>query len=265
MTDLLRGWDCKVWVDEVFYFADSEEALLRLLHENFERREGVGLFVAAHKCIFARKMKWCRKVYSNWVVSHDPARLQGLTDIGRPQIASELMQFLQAANCQRTSLLHMEEVVGPLHELMAGASRMTKRVARSRVIPEHAWTEDRVKAWDAAQDLVVQAVPLYHPRPGCVVLMFPDASDFHWRRILTQVPEEEFRSGVALANVSHEPLAFRSGTSKSSQLRWATNCEQERIRERKHLFADWSTCCGVVLTFSPIIAISDTSSTLRRV
>ena len=38
----------------------------------------------------------------------------------------------------------------------------------------------------------------------------------------TQVPEEEFRSGVALENMSHEPLAFLSGSFKGSQLRWAT-------------------------------------------
>ena len=78
----------------------------------------------------------------------------------------------------------MAEVVEPLRlfleQLMAGASRITKRVARNRVIQEDAWTAERVRAWRAAQDLVAQVVPLYHPRPGCVVLMFPDASDFHW-------------------------------------------------------------------------------------
>ena len=50
---------------------------------------------------------------------------------------------------------------------------------------------------------VAQAVPLYHPRPGCVVLMFPDASDFHWGSFFTQVPEEEFRSGTAPGEVVH--------------------------------------------------------------
>ncbi|CAN0182786.1 unnamed protein product [Scytosiphon promiscuus] len=70
MTDLLRGLDCKVWVDDVLYYADTEEALLRLLDEILGRLERVGLFVAAHKCnIFAREMKWCGKVYSNGVSS----------------------------------------------------------------------------------------------------------------------------------------------------------------------------------------------------
>ena len=69
---------------------------------------------------------------------------------------------------------------------------------------------------------VAQAVPLYHPRPGCVVLMFLDASDFHGERFFTQVPEEEFRSGVTLENMSREPLAFLSGSFTGSQLRRAT-------------------------------------------
>ena len=36
------------------------------------------------------------------------------------------------------------------------------------------------------------------------------------------MPEEEFRSGVALESMSHEPLAFLSRSFKGSQLRWAT-------------------------------------------
>ena len=52
MTDLLRGLDCKVWVDDVFYFAEDTISLLCLLDEILGRLESVGLFVAAHKCTF---------------------------------------------------------------------------------------------------------------------------------------------------------------------------------------------------------------------
>ena len=54
MTDLLRGLDCKVWVDDFFYFAEDETSLLCLLDEILGRLESVGLFVAAHKCTFFR-------------------------------------------------------------------------------------------------------------------------------------------------------------------------------------------------------------------
>ena len=96
------------------------------------RLESVGLFVAAHKCtFFARELVWCGKVYSDGVVSHDPDRIQGLSDMRRPQTASELMQFLQAANWLRTSLPRMAEVVEPLRCLLyTSPSPRDKRQSR---------------------------------------------------------------------------------------------------------------------------------------
>ena len=56
----------------------------------------------------------------------------------------------------------MAEVVAPLRlfleELMAGAARRMKRVAKNRAIPPAAWTEGRLKAWADAHDLVAHAV-----------------------------------------------------------------------------------------------------------
>ena len=145
----------------------------------------VGKFAAAHKrTFFSHEIVWCGKVYSQGRVSHDPVRLQGLSDMRRSETAAELMLFLLATNWLRTSLSRMAEAVAPLRlsleELMAGAGRRTKRVARNRAIPPAAWTEGRLKTWADAQDLVAHAVTLYHPRPGCQVLMFPDASECHW-------------------------------------------------------------------------------------
>ena len=56
----------------------------------------------------------------------------------------------------------------------------TKRVAQNRAIVPEAWTPELSGAWTKAQELVAQAVALSHPRAGCAVLMFPDASDLHW-------------------------------------------------------------------------------------
>ena len=88
-------------------------------------------------------------MYSQGRVSHDPVHLQGLSDMRRPETAAELMQFLQAMNWLRTSLPRMAAVVAFLRlfleELMAGAARRTKRVAKNRAIPPAAWTEGRLK------------------------------------------------------------------------------------------------------------------------
>ena len=109
----------------------------------------------------------------------------------RPEIAGELMQFLQAVSWLRTSLPRMAEVVWPLRvfleEHMAGAKRRTHRVASNLAISAGEWTSELIGATDAAQDLVAHTAALSHPKPGFAVLMFPDASDEHWGSFLTQV------------------------------------------------------------------------------
>ena len=81
MTALLVGIKCKIWVDHMFLHADTEDELLDTIDEILARLESVGLFAAAHKCtFFSREIVWCGKVYSQGLVSHDPVRLQGLSD-----------------------------------------------------------------------------------------------------------------------------------------------------------------------------------------
>ena len=80
-----------------------------------------------------------------------------------------------------------------------------------------------MKAWTDAQELVAHAVgTLYHPRPGCQVLMFPDSSDCYWGSFVTRVPDAEMEQNLPVEAITHEPLAFPSGTFKGSQRRWAT-------------------------------------------
>ena len=86
MTELLAGIKCKIRVDDVFFYADAEDELLDSIDEILARLESVGLFAAAHKCtFFSREIVWCGKVYSQGCVSHDPVRLQGLSDMRRPR------------------------------------------------------------------------------------------------------------------------------------------------------------------------------------
>ena len=86
----------------MFFYADTEDELLDTLDEILAHLESVGWFAAAHKCtFFSREIVWCGQVYSQWRVSHDPVRLQGLSDMRRPETAAELMKFLQAISGTR--------------------------------------------------------------------------------------------------------------------------------------------------------------------
>ena len=145
---------------------------------------------------------------------------------------------------------------------MTGAARWTKRVAKNRAIPPAAWTEGRLKAWADAQDRLAHAVTLYHPRPGCQVLMFPDASECHWGSFVTQVPDAEMDQNLPVKDMTHEPLAFLSGTFKGSQMRWATIDKEgfaivSTFRRLEHF-------CGMESTFLLITATLLTFLTLKR-
>ena len=82
MIQLLVEIKCKIRVDYVLFYADTEDELLNTIDEILPRLESVGLFAAAHKCtFFSREIVWCGKVYSQGRVSHDPVRFQGLLSL----------------------------------------------------------------------------------------------------------------------------------------------------------------------------------------
>ena len=64
MTEVV-GIKCKIWMDDVFHFADTQDELLDTIDEILARLESVGLFATADKCtFFSREIMWCGKVYS---------------------------------------------------------------------------------------------------------------------------------------------------------------------------------------------------------
>lgn len=64
-----------------------------------------------------------------------------------------------------------------LEEPMSEAQRQTAKVPSKQEFSDHDWTDDRVRAGRAAQELVAHAVTLYHLRREFEAFMFPDASD----------------------------------------------------------------------------------------
>ena len=68
---------------------------------------------------------------------------------------------------------------------------------RAIAIPPESWTKGRL-----------QAVTLFHPRPGCQVLTFPDASECLWGSFVTQVPDAEMQRCLPVEDMTHEPLAL---------------------------------------------------------
>ena len=76
-----------------------------------------------------------------------------MMEMRRPETIGELMQFLQAANEMRLSLLNMAEV------RLSGTSR-TNFIAPCRVIVGDDWTPELAAAWEASRELLVKTVEL---------------------------------------------------------------------------------------------------------
>lgn len=91
-----------------------------------------------------------------------------------PGDAIELTQFLWAVNWLRTSLPRMADIVAPprefLEAFMADNPSRTKHVASDWAISPQAWKCELVMAWATAQDVVANAVTLYHSREDHAVL-----------------------------------------------------------------------------------------------
>lgn len=81
------------------------------------------------------------------------------------------------------------------------------------------WTPERKTAWEQVLARATEVVPLYHPREGHQVLVIFDASDSIWGGCVTQVPIQQFSSGVLVTDVYSILLGFTSGAFKGAQVR----------------------------------------------
>ena len=76
-------------------------------------------------------------------------RTHGLSEVRRPEITGELMQFLQDINWMRTSLPERAALEAPLRALLEEClsnTRRTKRVAARRANGNNEWVGERMAA-----------------------------------------------------------------------------------------------------------------------
>ena len=136
--------------------------------------------------LYARKVKWCGKLYSGTGVRHDPERIRGLVEMRRRETVSELMQFLKAADWMPLYLPSVAEVVSLLRELLErklkGTTR-TKRVASRKVISEEDRSKEIQVACQSSCELLVNVVQLNFRKWEPVEVMFKDVPIFLVRKL----------------------------------------------------------------------------------
>lgn len=63
------------------------------------------VYAAAHTVkLLRREIHWCGKIYLRVTAFHNPEGVQGSVSMCQPNMAGELMQFLEAANWMRKSV-----------------------------------------------------------------------------------------------------------------------------------------------------------------
>jgi hypothetical protein len=68
--------------------------------------------------LFARKFKFCGRIFDGDGTRLDPSRLETLRQMKRPTKAGDLLQFNCATNWMRSSIPNYSQTMSPLQELM---------------------------------------------------------------------------------------------------------------------------------------------------
>ncbi len=186
-----------IWIDDFLFWADNPEQLVDNLLYVLQRTHHKGLNFSIEKGkadFYSIEMLWCGKIFSREGIRYHPGRLQGLIDMSSPRMASELMQFLSAANWMRDSLPEFAAIVRPLQDLLTKLMQHSKRrnkTAAAKLHLQEYWNSAHEEAWSAAKDLLLHAVTLAHPDPSKALCAFPEASDLSWGLMLSQLPKPE--------------------------------------------------------------------------
>ena len=78
------------------------------------------------------------------------------------------------------------------------------------------------------------------------MLIFRDASECHWGSFVTQVPDAEMDQNLPVEDMTHEPLAFLSGTFEGSQMRWGMGRLAVALGECSSFACACGDCCWSV-------------------
>ncbi|KAF0756866.1 hypothetical protein AaE_004463, partial [Aphanomyces astaci] len=211
------------WLDDLLGYAQTTDELLHLLRKVLEICHAYGLKLHPGKCVFyTTRTVWCGKEISADGVAHAPERIQGLCDLGPPQTAADLQQFLCATNWMRGNIPQYTELVAPLTKLLdiaAKAADSRKKTALTRVaLSSVGWSGDHLECFDRIKETLKRMVPLSHPDPDKMVCLYTDASEGFWGAVATQVPVEDL--ALPASDQRHEPLAFLSGSFRGASGRW---------------------------------------------
>lgn len=232
MTNIFRKEIAKtvgVYIDNVFGWGVTGEDIIETAELVMDKMHEHGMKFGIKSFKLSRDLKVLGRIYNKFGTRHDPARIQGLLDLGRPVNAANLMEFLCALQWFHKFIPKFAPLVGPLQTLLNKALGLAKakphQQKRSKVVAatvdlEGLWGAEHEQAFLAIKQELAHNTVRAHPDPDKVALVFPDASDLYWGCMISQVSPDQLSRPVE--EMDMEPLAFCSGAFVKHELARAT-------------------------------------------
>src|SRR6185503_9096590 len=214
-----------IWIDDLVGHAHTEDEWFHVLEQTLRLADEHSLKLNVDKCkLFLRKAKFCGRIFSPNGVSHDPVRIEALSSMKEPTRASELQQFLMAAQWMSRSIPNFNSIVVPLQDIleqaMKGQPGRTKAVARGVRLARYGWNVTHRFAFEKLKLAIMGIVELAYPREDMIQCVFCDASQLCSSGMVTQIPVEDECKPVH--EQRHQPLGFVGHRFNGSELNWAT-------------------------------------------
>ena len=165
-----RRGNTKGWLDDFNLHVTAETELLQLLERVFSICREKRLPISTRKSVlFATQIKWCGRIVSEDVYTMDPAKIEGLRNMTKPDTAAELAQFLYCCRWLSLTIPEFNKRAAALTDTpeqayTKGEKRTTKPIRNIRRYTL-SWRPDHNQAFKYLQDSLEKAIRFSYPDP----------------------------------------------------------------------------------------------------
>ena len=185
--------------------------LVGLILFSFQHAQSFNLKLNLAKChLFLQQVKFRGRIFNSKGVSHDPSRIQSLTEMPIPKTAREIQQILMASQWMSRSILNFNQIVSPLQDIfetsMKSRPKRTKSVANRVKSNSFGWNAVHDNAFNALKAAIANSVQLAYPDENMIQCVFCDASYHACSGMVTQIPIEDLN--IPFNQQKHQPLGL---------------------------------------------------------
>jgi RNase H-like domain found in reverse transcriptase/Reverse transcriptase (RNA-dependent DNA polymerase) len=199
-SDLLNVYVI-IYLDDILIFSGNKDNHFRHVSEVLKQLRKHGLYANGKKCNFhSESVDYLGHMIRPNGLQIDPAKVKVIQDWPEPRKVKDIQSFLGFANFYRRYIYNYSDIVVPL-------TRLTQK--------NISWNFDESckLAILTLKQPFISAPALTHYKPGCLLVIETDASDYALAAILSQVE----------SNGEIHPVTYLSRTFLDTELNYDTH------------------------------------------